>query len=82
VGTEGGDKSRIDMRKRFRTPCIYKRGHWWCFKITNSFGKRIEVKSVSERDAKMKRSETSHQVMSDLNSSLSYRVTIDQGIEY
>jgi integrase len=71
------------MRQRFRTPKkIYKRGKWWCFRITDSFGKRRVIKSSTKEDALAKLRIMPQQMMSDMCETVSYRITLEQGIVY
>lgn len=69
------------MRKRYRMPkSIYHRGRWYCFKITTSYGKRIEIKSSTLEEARKKRNDIEKQIFSVVSENPTYRVEIDQGI--
>lgn len=71
------------MRKRFRVPkTIYRRGPWYCFKITASSGKRIEIKSATEKEARLRLFKMPEQIFSDVSEKPSYRVTFEQGIDF
>lgn len=71
------------MRQRIRVPGIYKRGHWFCFRIINSFGKRIVIKSSNQREAILKREGMLKQLFSDVAlEQPTYRVEIGQGIDF
>ncbi len=71
------------MRKRYRAPkTIYKRGKWFCFRITDSFGKRKVIKSPTREDALVKLRTMPQQMMSDMSDAVSYRITVGQGIDY
>lgn len=70
------------MRKRIRVPKVYKDGHWYCFRIINSFGKRIRVRSFSQREAILKREEMVSQLFSTASDQPTYRVEIKQGIDF
>ncbi len=71
------------MRKRFRIPkTIYRRGHFYCFKITNSSGKRIEVKSLTEKEARLKLLKMPEQIFSSMSDRPTYRITFEQGIDF
>ncbi|HAZ10802.1 MAG TPA: hypothetical protein DCY56_06835 [Candidatus Omnitrophica bacterium] len=71
------------MRKRFRVPKkIYRRGSWYCFKITNFSGKRIEIKSLTEKEARLKLLKMPEQIFSSMTDKPTYRVTFEQGIDF
>jgi integrase len=70
------------MRRRIRYPKIRKENGWYTFRITNSFGKRIEVKSATKEQAQLKLAETTKQIISSLLDEPTYRVTFEQGIEF
>jgi integrase len=70
------------MRKRIREPKIYKSGGLYCFRITDNFGKRKEIKALTGREAKLKRGEMLKQLFSDLSGGCVYRVTFEQGIKF
>ncbi len=71
------------MRKRFRMPkTIYRRGPWYCFKITSSFGKRIEIKCASEKEARLRLLKIPEQIFSSLSDKPTYRITFEQGIDF
>lgn len=63
-------------------PKIYKKGNWWCFRITNTAGKREIIKSVSKDEAQKKLLNIASQLLSSVSETSTYRVTIDQAIEY
>ncbi len=71
------------MRKRYRVPKrIRKRGKWWCFRITDSFGKRRQIKCATEEEARAKMRAMPQQIMSEISGTASYRITLEQGIAY
>ncbi len=71
------------MRKRYRVPTVIKkRGKWWCFRITDSFGRRKVIKSPTKEDALAKLRIMPQQIMSDMSEAVSYRITVEQGIEF
>lgn len=71
------------MRKRYRVPKkIYRRGKWFCFRITDSFGNRKEVRSPTREEAVAKLRSMPQQMMSDISGVVSYRITVEQGIQY
>lgn len=71
------------MRIRYRMPkSIYRRGNWHCFKITTSYGKRVEIKSATEKEARAKRNEIERQIFSAASDTPTYRVTFEQGINF
>lgn len=71
------------MRKRFRLPKkIYRRGRWYCFKMTNALGKRIEIKSSTEKDARLSLLKMPQQVFSLMSEKPTYRVSFEQGIDF
>ncbi|MEW6008856.1 MAG: site-specific integrase [Candidatus Omnitrophota bacterium] len=61
---------------------IYRRGHWFCFKMTNALGKRIEIKSLTEKEARLKLLKMPDQIFSSMAEKPSYRVSFEQGIEF
>ncbi len=70
------------MRQRIRVPGIYKKGYWYCFRIMGSFGKRIEVRSFTHREAVLKREDMLRQLFSATSDQPTYRVEIKQGIDF
>lgn len=71
------------MRKRFRMPkTIYRRGRWHCFKVTTSYGKRVEIQSATLEEARKKRNEIEKQIFSAVSDTPNYRVEIDKGIDF
>lgn len=70
------------MRKRYREPKIYRKDGLYWFRITDSFGKRQEVRAFTDREAKLKRADMIKQLFSDLSGSPTYRSTFEQGIEF
>lgn len=71
------------MRKRFRIPeTVYRRGRCYCFKTTNSFGKRVEIKSLSEKEARLKLRQLPEQILSQMLEKPTYRVTLEQGVDF
>ena len=71
------------MRKRYRMPkTFYKRGLSFCFKVTTTYGKRIEIKSATMEEARRRRNEIEKQIFSAVNDSPNYKVTFEQGIDF
>ncbi|MCX5698178.1 MAG: phage integrase N-terminal SAM-like domain-containing protein, partial [Candidatus Omnitrophica bacterium] len=70
------------MRKRYREPKIYRKDGLYWFRITDSFGKRQEVRAFTDREAKLKRADMIKQLFSDLSGRPTYRITFEQGIEF
>ncbi len=71
------------MRKRYRMPkSIYHRGRWYCFKVTTSYGKRVEIKSSTLEEARKKRNDIEKQIFNAVSENPTYRVEIDQGINF
>ena len=71
------------MRQRYRMPkSIYRRGCWYCFKITTTYGKRIEIKSATLEEARRKRNDIEKQIFSAVDDNPTYRVTFEQGINF
>jgi integrase len=70
------------MRKRIRIPGIYRRGRWYYFRTINSFGKRVVIKSLSQREAMLKREGMLKQLFSAASEQPTYRVEIGQGIDF
>jgi len=70
------------MRKRIRVPGIYRRGRWHCFRTINSFGKRVVIKSLSQREAMLKREGMLKQLFSAASEQPTYRIEIGQGIDF
>ena len=71
------------MRKRYRRDQkIYKRGNWFCFRIIDSLGRRPEIKSSTKQEALLKLLEMNKQVIGNIAGSTTYKVTIEQGIDF
>jgi integrase len=71
------------MRKRFRrNHKIYTKGIWFCFRITDSFGRRPEIKSTTKQEARLKLLEMTKQVISNITGATAYKVTIEQGVDF
>ncbi|MFA5156819.1 MAG: site-specific integrase [Candidatus Omnitrophota bacterium] len=71
------------MRQRYRMPkSIYPRGNWYCFKVTTSYGKRVEVKSATMEEARKKRNDIERQIFSAVSGDPSYRVSLEHGIGF
>lgn len=70
------------MRKRYREPKIYRKDGLYWFRITDSFGKRQEVRAFTDREAKFKRADMIKQLFSDLSGNPTYRITFEQGVDF
>lgn len=70
------------MRRRYREPEIDKKGKLYWFRITDSFGKRKEIKAFTKREAKVMRADMLKQLFSDLGNGFAYRITLEQGKQY